>query len=1003
MKKQFTLLFFLCCSIIAFAQPSNDNCAGAIIIKDVSKYCSKTKEFNNIGATASTVGAPSCFTGIQNDVWFEFTPTNTNVSIVVKGATGTNPGGTLQFPQVALYNGDCTSQQELQCGISKGTSHIVSITKGGLIVGAKHLIRVQGGGGKTGTFQICIENFNPPKEPTGDCNSASILCDKSPFIVQSLDGFGNKNEVTSAQAQCFGGGTVGNIESSSTWFKWTCEKSGTLTFTISPLQDQDDIDFLLFELPKNIDDCDGKQTVRCMATGTTPGVCAILGPTGLRDGSVDTSEPSGCSNNGSQDNFLSPLQMVAGKSYALMINNYDNSKLGFRMEFGGTGTFQGPSAAFVSNSLNKKLCFGEKITFTDNSKFLGTIGKIVKWSWNFGYGANPQIVEEKLTTKPHDVVYNSPGKRYVVLTVESERGCQVTAIDTFIVDKCCETYNKLNFNTIVKNLQCQDILEGSIDLNVSSNSNPIIYKWDYGATTSSIAGLGSGQYVVTITTPATCDSIIKFNITAPPPINTDTLIKRPTCDGGQDGVITLNPQGGIPPYSFDWGNGYVPINTLGNLPVGKYPVFIKDNGGCQKLINVNLRELEINLDPAIEAYKEPSCFGLSNGSIDLKVTNGVAPFQYDFGTGFQNTNSLSGIPAGTYNVTVKDANRCKGTYIFKIGQPEALKAIMDSVLISCFGATDGAASVKVEGGIPNYSYAWSNLKSEEAITKLGYGTYTVTVTDKNNCMTTANVSLNQPPKIDITVNRIKDVVCFNDKTGEVEFTGSGGRAPFQYSLDGVIFQKDNVFKNLVAGDYSLIVKDTAGCEYTTPVKVGQPTPFVLDAGSDKTIDLGDEAQLNAIVLPAGNKLKSIVWTPDSTLSCKNCLDPTAIPLKTITYTIKGVDITDCNATDKVTVFINREKKLYIPNIFSPLDVNGTNDYFTAYGGKAAKNIQLLRVFDRWGNMVYEGKNLPLNDNAKGWDGTFRGQKVNKDVYTYYCVVDFIDGESLDYRGDVTVH
>lgn len=990
-----------CFSLGVLAQPINDDCEGAIFLNVGDSYCSKAGEFNNADATASNLITP-CFNPVQKDVWFSFVPNKTDVNITIKGAINVaGAGGTLRFPQVALFTGQCANNNlsELICAKSAGSNHIVSIYKGGLIIGERHFIRIQAGAAQIGTFQICIENYNPPKEPTGDCSDGSVLCDKSAFVVQSVTGFGNNNEVTPQEAPCFVGGTPGNIESNSTWFKWTCDKAGDLTFTLTPLKDEDDLDFVLFELPNGLDNCSNKKTLRCMASGETLGGCKLLGPTGLRVGSTDIEEDSGCK--AGKDNFLAPLKMEVGKAYALMVNNFTSTKSGFKMDFGGEGTFLGPKADFVSNSLTKKLCYGEKIEFTDASKSTGT-SNIVKWNWDFGLGASPRTKSDNVAGQKHTVTYNTPGKRYVVLTIESDRGCQITDIDTFVVDSCCKTFNKLNFNSQVNNLKCQDILEGSIDLNVVSNSQPVTYKWSFGSTSPNISGLGTGLYSVTVANAATCDTVLRFNVTAPPPIVTDTILKRPTCDGGTDGSITLNPSGGLSPYSFDWGNGYVPINSLTNLKVGKYPVFIKDQGGCQKLINVDLRELELNLDPTIEATREPKCFGSKDGSIDLKVINGKAPFEYDFGNGFQNSNTLSNIGAGQYSVVVKDANRCKGNFIFDIGQPELLVAKVDSSLISCFGANDGKIFAKAEGGTPGYVFSWNNNLNGDNLSGLSPGTYTLTLTDKNACTALAIVQLGQPPRLDVNLGNVKDVICNGERTGEINFEGKGGRPPYQYSLDGVIYQKSTTFGKLPAGNYEVVVKDTAGCEVSLPVKISQPSPFVLNAGPDKTIELGDDTQINTLVFPTGNILKSITWTPVGSLSCTDCLDPTVKPSNTITYTIKGIDVTDCIAIDQITIFVNKTRPIYIPNIFSPSDVNGTNDHFTVFGGKAAKQVELMRVYNRWGSLVYEGKNLPLNDPSKGWDGSFRGVKSNNNVFTYYIVVEFIDGEFLEYRGDITV-
>lgn len=997
MKKLFLSCIPLFVAITLLAQPTNDECEKPIVLGDVTNYCSKVGEFSNIDATPSSLITP-CFGPVQKDVWFEFIPTKTDVNITVKGAMGiAGVGGTLRYPQVALYSGICTNSFEQICAKANGTSHFVSVYKGGLVVGEKYLIRVQGLNSNVGTFQLCLENYNPPKTPTGDCPSGSILCDKSSFVVQSVTGAGQFNEITTKDAPCFENGGGGNIESNSTWFKWTCDKSGTLTFTLTPLRGEDDLDFVLFELPSGIDNCTGKVMLRCMASGETQGGCKLLGATGLRDGSTDTQEDSGCK--AGKDNFLAPLDIVSGKSYALMVNNFTSTRAGFHVEFGGTGTFLGPEALFTSNSTTKKLCYGEKITFTDASKNNGN--NIVKWNWDFGSGATPRTKQDNVSAQ-HDVVYNTPGKRYVVLTLESDKGCQVTYIDTFVVDSCCRTLNKLNFNTVVKNLQCQDILEGSIDLNATSNSQPIKYQWSYGATTPSISGLGTGRYTVTVSNAATCDTIIRFDVTAPPPITADTTITRPTCNGGQNGVITLNPKGGISPYQYNWGAGYTTNNTLANLPIGIYPVFIKDAGGCQKLLSINLKEVDLTLDPAIKAARSPKCFGDKNGEIELKVINGFSPFEYDFGSGYQSSNISTGLGAGTYTVKIRDANLCQGFFSFNLVEPTQLTATLDSTLISCFGAADGQASVTAIGGTPDYSYLWSNNTVESLTSNLRAGNHAVTVTDANGCKLVLPLTLSQPPRLDIDVLGIKNVVCYGDKTGTVTFEGNGGRLPYQYSLDGVIFQKNNTFSNLAAGTYTLFVKDTAGCDFSKNVTIEQPSPIAVNAGTNKTIDLGEDWQINAVVLPLGTPVKSIAWTPDSTLTCKDCLTPTAAPTETTTYTIKVTDVTDCPAIDKITIFVNKQHKAFIPNIFSPLDANGTNDGFTAFAGKAAKEITLMRIFNRWGDLVYEGKNLPLNDTTKGWNGQFKGKQVSPGVYTYYIVVGFIDSASEEFRGDVMV-
>jgi SprB repeat len=605
MKKIFSLIISLL--YVAFLQAQgvavvNDECEGAIFIPNVTNYCSANGAFSNVGATPSGYGPATCFNAAKNDVWFAFIATNINVTIAV---TGTSPdkAGTMVSPAVALYDGECgvgNTLKELDCKFTS-PGNTANFIKGGLEIGKKYLIRVQPySGGKDGTFRLCINCFTPPKDPSGDCATASVLCDKSPFSVAYTNGVGKiGNEITKKNAPCFDNGSGGNdVETSSTWFKWTCDKAGTLTFDLIPLGVTDDIDFVVYQLPKNLDDCDNKKLLRCMASGEVeakyPSICH--GKTGLNATATDISENSGCGITSGKDNYLKALDMEAGANYVLIVNNYSDSGAGFDMSFGGTGTFLGPTAKFKTTTL-KKVCFGEALTYQDESFYSN--GTIKKWSWNFGQAATPKNLVDLTKPPTHTVVYNTPGQKYVSLTIESDKGCLITAIDSFTVDSCCNTVNKINLVPQIKDLACPDLLEGEIKLNPVVKL-PTTYTWDLGQTTPNITNLGAGQYKVTVSNTATCDAVFTFDVKSPLPIITDTLLKKPTCNGGKDGIITLVPSGGKPAYQYDFGNGYSFNNTEKNLPVGKYPVFIKDANGCLKAITVDLKELELNLDPTIK-------------------------------------------------------------------------------------------------------------------------------------------------------------------------------------------------------------------------------------------------------------------------------------------------------------------------------------------------------------------------------------------------------------------
>jgi len=405
----------------AWAGPANEQCSKAILLRDVKGWCSSPRQFTNVGAASSGVANPGCFPSYaldaDNDVWFKFVAVAKTASISVTGAIASNPGGTLQNPQLAVYRGACSAGlREIAC-ISDGQGyHIVETFVNDLSVGETYFIRVDGRNNKTGTFQLCVNNFNPVPSPSSDCSSAVVLCDKSPFTVPSVTGAGRDRRELPP-------GICVPEESQSAWYKWTCDQPGTLTFTLKPVNPSDDLDFVVFALPGGVDNCSLKFPLRCMASGEEVGApysvwSRCSGPTGLRAGEPDISEDQGCKVG--DNNFVAALLMEAGKSYALMVNNYHNTGNGFSIEFGGTGTFTGPTAHFTVSKL--KIPKGDKLTVKNASSFPGGIKK---WEWDFGVDAKPQSA---VGQGPHTVEYGSTGKKSISLVIETGNGCQVTKV-----------------------------------------------------------------------------------------------------------------------------------------------------------------------------------------------------------------------------------------------------------------------------------------------------------------------------------------------------------------------------------------------------------------------------------------------------------------------------------------------------------------------------------------------------------------------------------------------
>jgi len=997
MRKQVLLRSLLLISSFVFqmallqAQPANDECVNAIALNNVNSWCSASGEFTNVGSTPSSQTAPGCFpnTTAVNDVWFSFVAQANTVNISVAGTTTINAGGTISNPQFALYSGACGNLTLIQCASDAMNDHIIQTFAGDLVIGQTYYIRVSARFAFRGTFRLCVNNYNEVPSPSGDCPTAVVLCDKSSFTVPKVVGTGSQNDEI-GNVGCNGPSCV-ITESSSTWYKWTCRDAGTLTFSLSPLNPADDLDFVVYELPGGLDNCNSKNPIRCMASGENVGQpmaswLPCTGPTGLRTGETDTNETCGCPSG--NNNFIAPINMVAGRSYALVVNNFSNSGDGYTVSFGGTGTFLGPIADFTT--VPQTVCVGQSLTITDQSSFVGTI---IGRTWNFGVNSTPTVATG---VGPHTVSFDRPGIKSILLTVETDRGCLVSKVLTVNVECCADHFSN---SQIITDVLCAGASTGAIDVSVSSNYPPYTYSWGGGQNSQDISGLPAGSYSLTVTDRATCSRELNFAVTQPSPIETDTLIIMPTCNGGTDGAATLQPSGGVGPYQFNWQNtGFSPNNTLANIPRGDYPVVIRDANNCLLPLVIPVRELELILNPTVQAITPPTCTGFSDGSVVVEIANGQGPFQYNWGAGFVPDNSLFNVAAGVYNVEVRDANLCLGIFEFNMEDHPPLALSFDPTNTLCFQDANGSATVTASGGVGNYTYAWQTGSLTDTANGLRAGTYTVTVLDGNDCRIEGAVTIIEPPLLQLIVTDSTGLLCSYDTTGRIEVMALGGTPDYEYSVDGNTFQIATLFNSLRGGTYTFTAMDANGCTATVDGTVNAPPPILVDAGPNQIIELGYTADIQGVVSQT-NLL--INWTPPISLDCPTCLSHTVQPLQNTTYVLTAIDPNNCIAIDSVTILVVKNRPIYIPNAISPND-DGINDGFTLYGGPAARQINRLRIFDRWGELIFDTSNIALGDENAGWDGTIRGQPANAGVFVFVAEVGFIDDINVLYEGDVTI-
>jgi gliding motility-associated-like protein len=505
-------------------QNLNDICLGATELTNLDNWCSSVGAYNNNLATPSLDEIDVlCWPEIGNDIWLSFTAEANSLSVSVEGKTSPNPGGSLVQPQMVVYSGFCGSLTELSCISDAFTTNVVETQIQNLVPGQKYFIRISARNDNTGSFKLCINNFNAVPDPNGDCSGGVILCDKSSFTVPSVFGEGsNPNEL---QGLCLGN------EFSSSWYKWTCEESGSLTFTLNPLVSTDDLDFAVFEMPNGIDDCSNLELLRCMASGENVGAplsdwISCIGATGLSAGSDDIVETPGCSNN--DDNFLEPLAMEAGKSYALVVNNFTNNGNGYSIEFGGTGSFLGPKLDFEIDPEGEVSCDVDIVTFTQNAVIPD--GTTATFNWYFGQGANPATA---IGPGPHEVVYESFGDKSVLLQAETDAGCIVTDVTEVPILSCCDP--SFNLGITLDEFGdpiCFESNTGFINV-VGTGGNPF-YQFSIDGENfqpvGTFVGLTAGEQTVYIQDIKGCVDSLDQNLVNPPPI---------IVNAGQDQTINL--------------------------------------------------------------------------------------------------------------------------------------------------------------------------------------------------------------------------------------------------------------------------------------------------------------------------------------------------------------------------------------------------------------------------------------------------------------------------------
>ena len=519
-----------------------------------------------------------------------------------------------------------------------------------------------------------------------------------------------------------------------------------------------------------------------------------------------------------------------------------------------------------------------------------------------------------------------------------------------------------------------------------------------------------------------CDSLV---ITTATLLRSDTTrLSRNTCDPFQAGTTTrrlINRSGCdslVITTTALLRSDTTRLNatTCASTQTGTSIRRLKNLAGCDSLVITTTTFDPVRCNPQVVLNARPAtCADRSDGTAIINLTGGEPPFQYVWSnsagaTGSGNITSLntpvniSNMPPGEFKVTITQPNSTGSTtYTIAISAPGPVQVNATAMLkappyaVRCASDQDAGAATLVSGGTGSYLYNWNTNATTSGVSGLKPGTYTVTVTDQNRCSATASVELKAPPSLLLRV-QVLTPVC-GATTTEAFVQTDGGLAPYILRVNGNFTSND--FLQIPNGSNTITATDANGCSKDTVVQVSIPPVISLYLPRDTSILLGQELTLTGLTNAKENSLDTIIWSPLADNLRAGTLTQVWRPLVSNVYKLTLIDKNGCQVSASTRVLVRREANMYVPNIFTP-NGDGRNDILTVSSSEDVQNLELVRIFDRWGNMVYEWEGSVAPRFWPGWDGKTGNDNVGVGVYVYYLRARLVNGDIIFKDGDITV-
>jgi gliding motility-associated-like protein len=437
-----------------------------------------------------------------------------------------------------------------------------------------------------------------------------------------------------------------------------------------------------------------------------------------------------------------------------------------------------------------------------------------------------------------------------VVTVADQNLCTATATATILQPTPLAT------TLTTTNILCNGGSDGTANVAYLGGAGATTFLWGPGLQSGNpVNNLLAGPQTVTITSNGACPTVLTFTLTEPAALTAAVSATNSNC-GLANGKVCAVVAGGTGSLSPLWSNG---ITTLcnNNVLAGAYTFSVTDANGCVAQASGLINDIAGPV-VSITSSTNVSCFGGSNGAATTTITGGAGAISVSWSPAGQTTQNVSNFNSGIKNITVTDAAGCVGTASVQITEPTQLVSAIGSFTnVSCFGQSNGGATILVNGGTPGYSYVWSpSAQTNSVLTNVPASAPTVTVTDANGCTTTSSLVISQPSALVMAASSFSNISCFGGSNGQISTTVQGGTGAYNYvwlpagsapSLSG-----------LVAGGYSVTVTDQNACSINATFNIIEPSALTSTfVSSPATCGLANGAA--TVTVNGGTPTYNLSW------------------------------------------------------------------------------------------------------------------------------------------------